>query len=775
MQVIKLFARVLIDVKAKELNRLFDYIIPNEELSSIDKGMRVIVPFGEQKRLGFVIDIVEESDLATKKIIEVLDITPTISLESFKYIEFLSKTNLTLYINIIETILPKELFIDYEQYLIVKDYERIPNDLKVFFNNKEKVLLTKELKEKRYIITKLLKEDILLLKREYKKKAKIKTIRGIRYNDITHTYNRYNNYLDLISFVKENPDLTVTDISNAGFSTSSINTLIKNNVFITNEVVVDRTVDFIKTNDVPKHQLNEEQKYAFNEIKKTLNKNKVHLLHGITGSGKTEVYMHLIEEVLKQNKKVLYLVPEITLVAPTVRYLKSRFNEEITHYNSSLSKGERHDAWYKIIENEAKIIVGTRSSTFLPINDLGIIIVDEEHDNSYNQVDRVQYNLIDIINIKAKYHNIPILLGSATPKVSSMYYAKKGKYKLLKLTKRATNEPLPKINYVDMKDELINGNTDIFSKVLKTKIKDRLNKNEQTILLYNRKGYASFVMCRICGHVPKCKNCDVSLTYYKDENELRCSYCNYKEDYQKICQTCGSSKIGEVGLGVEQVFNKVKNAFKDAKVLLMDANTTRKKGSHEQLWLDFKEEKYDILVGTQMVSKGLNFPKVTLVGILMADLELKVPHYLAPEQTYNLLTQMVGRSGRASYGEAVIQGYDLDHYSIISVNKKYEDFYKEALYLREISKYEPFYEMVQILVTNESYLKAYQDALMIKKTLNEYIVLGPMEPLIKYIKNEYRFVITIKGKNIDYLEMFNVIKKYSETSKVYFIKNPQII
>src|SRR5690554_2809673 len=777
MQVIKLFARVLIDVKAKELNRLFDYIIPNEELSSIDKGMRVIVPFGEQKRLGFVIDIVEESDLATKKIIEVLDITPTISLESFKYIEFLSKTNLTLYIDIIETILPKELFIDYEQYLIVKDYERIPNDLKVFFNNKEKVLLTKELKEKRYIITKLLKEDILLLKREYKKKAKIKTIRGIRYNDITHTYNRYNNYLDLISFVKENPDLTVTDISNAGFSTSSINTLIKNNVFITNEVVVERTVDFIKTNDVPKHQLNEEQKYAFNEIKKTLNKNKVHLLHGITGSGKTEVYMHLIEEVLKQNKKVLYLVPEITLVAPTVRYLKSRFNEEITHYNSNLSKGERHDAWYKIIENEAKIIVGTRSSTFLPINDLGIIIVDEEHDNSYNQYDRVQYNLIDILKIKSKHHNIPIVLGSATPKISSMYYAKNGKYNLLELTKRATNAPLPKITFVDMREELMNGNIEIFSKILKQKIQDRLNKNEQTILLYNRKGYASFLLCRTCGHVPKCPNCDVSLTYYKDTNELKCSYCKHKETRSNTCSSCGSNKVGEVGLGVEQVYEKVKQTYKDAKVLLMDAKSTSKKGSHEKLWLDFKDHKYDILVGTQMVSKGLDFPNVTLVGVLMADLELKVPNYLASEQTYNLLTQMVGRSGRKSYGEAIIQGYDLSNYAISSVDKPYDDFYKQAIYFREVSKYEPFYEMVQILVTNNSYLKAYQDALRIKKVLenNKNIVLGPTEPIIKYIKNEHRFVITIKAKKINYENIFDTIKTYNKDSKIMFHKIPQTI
>lgn len=772
-----MFARVLVDIKAKELNRLFDYIVPEQEKSDIKKGMRVIVPFGEQKRLGFVIDLVDESELATREIIEILDIIPTISNESFKYIEFLNKTNLTLYINVLETILAKELFVDYEQYLIVNDSKALPDKIKTLFNNKNKVLINNKIKEEKRLITKLLNNNTISLKREYKNKAKKKTVRVINYNKINHTYSRYNNYLDLISFVKENNNLTLTEITEHGFSPSSVNTLIKNNVFNTENIVVERTVDFIETNKVPNHQLNSEQSNAYNQIKSTFNKNKIHLLFGITGSGKTEVYMHLIDEMLKQNKKVLYLVPEITLVAPTVRYLKSRFNEEITHYNSNLSKGQRYDAWHKIIEDEAKIVVGTRSSVFLPINDLGIIIVDEEHDSSYNQEDRVQYNLIDILKIKSKHHNIPIVLGSATPKVSSMYYAKNGKYNLLELTKRATNAPLPKISFIDMKEELMNGNIEIFSKKLKQKIKDRLSKNEQTILLYNRKGYASFLLCRNCGHVPKCPNCDISLTYFKDNNELVCSYCKHKEQRMSTCDSCGSNKIGEVGLGVEQVFEKVKKTFKEANVLLMDAKSTSKKGSHEKLWLDFKDHKYDILVGTQMVSKGLDFPNVTLVGILMADLELKVPNYLATELTYNLLTQMVGRSGRNSYGEAIIQGYDLNNFAISSVDKSYYDFYNQAIYYREVSKYEPFYQMVQILITNKSYLKAYQDALNIKKILerNKNIVLGPTEPIIKYIKNEYRFVITIKAKKIDYENIFDTIKIYSDSSNIMFYNISQII
>lgn len=777
-----MYAKVLIDIKAKSLNRLFDYKIPDNLKDDINIGDRVIVPFNHQKRLGFVIEIINESNLANKNIIENLDVLPTISKESFLYLNYLKETNKTLLINILETILPSELFISYEQYISlnnIEDINKLSNELKLLFNNKKEIKYTNKLKDYKKEINQLVNEDVLTHYKKYQQKGKRKTINVVKYNKDHKPYNRINNYIDLIEFVKtnDNNNLVRNDIVSKGFSLSSINTLIKHEVFVVKEKEVYREITFKDTNKIKPHKLTHEQEIAYEGIKKSFNTNDIVLLHGITGSGKTEVYMHLIKDILLENKKVLFLVPEITLIAPTINYFKSRFNIEITHYNSNLSKGERYDSWLKIVNDEAKIIVGTRSSSFLPIKDLGLIIVDEEHDNSYNQTERVQYNLIDILKIKSKFNNAPIILGSATPKINSMYKALNKEYKLYELKNRATNKPLPKIHLVDMKEELLNGNTSIFSKLLKDKINEKLKKDEQIILLYNRKGYASFILCRTCGFVNKCPNCDISLTYYKNDNTLRCSYCNYKETKQTACSSCGSNKIGEVGLGIEQIYEIVRHTFKDSKVLIMDERSTRTKGSHEQKWLDFKNQKYNILVGTQMVSKGLDFKNVTLVGVLMADLELSSPNYLAKEHTYNLLTQMVGRSGRSLAGEAIIQGYKLDNPAIKLIDKPYKLFYKDAIYQREIMKYEPFYEMSQILVKNKSYLKSYTDAFKLKKALegSGKIVLGPTEPIIKYIKGEYRFVITIKDKKMNYKEIFNKIENLKTDSIINFIKIPEII
>lgn len=775
-----MFAKVLVDIKIKSLNKLFDYKIPNDMINDIKVGMRVIVPFGEQERLGFVIGLTNESSLASKSIIELLDIVPTINKESFHYIDYLMSTNKTLLINVLETILPSELFIKYDQYLLLNNkdnFNKLSNNLKELFNNKNEIKYTNNLKKYNNEIKKLINDNILTLDKRYEQKGKRKVVDLIYYNKMHASYKNINRYTNLIDYVKNNNGLTRKEITNKNFSLSSVNTLIKHGVFYISKEEVYRDINFIETNKIKEHTLNNEQLKAYNGIKENFNtKNKI-LLYGITGSGKTEVYMHLIKDVLKENKKVLYLVPEITLVAPTVNYFKSRFNTEITHYNSNLSKGERYDSWLKIINDEAKIIVGTRSSSFLPINNLGLIIVDEEHDNSYNQTERVQYSLIDILNIKSNLNNAPVLLGSATPKITTMYKALNKEYKLFKLKNRATNKPLPKIHFVDMKNELKEGNTTIFSKLLKSKITEKLNKNEQVILLYNRKGYSSFILCRSCGNVNKCPNCDISLTYYKEDNTLRCSYCNHSEQRVDICRVCGSNKVGEVGLGIEQIYEITKKVFKDHKVLLMDQRSTRTKGSHEKKWLDFKNKKYDILVGTQMISKGLDFSDVTLVGILMADLELSSPNYLASEHTYNLLTQMVGRSGRKLDGEAVIQSYKLDAPAIKLIDKSYEEFYKDAIYQREILKYEPFYNMSQILVKNKSYLKAYTDAFKLKKRLELFdkIVLGPTEPVIRYIKGEYRFIITIKDKELNYSKIFNEINNLVTDSEINFIKIPEII
>lgn len=771
-----MIAKVLIDLSAKEINKLYDYLVPAHEVNNLKIGMRVYVPFGEMRRLGFVMELTDETNFGSdnlKEIIEILDFEPVINEEQLMYIDYLEKTNYGLKIDAIKTILPKELFLSYRSYVKVIDKDKLITKLQPLFAESDHVPLVK-LKDYQKELNKMKNAGLLKIIKKYERRDRHKYIQIIKYND-KHHYAKVDKYQDLIASVSES-SYTKQQLVALGFSLSSINTLIKHQVLYLEQKLILRSSEFIETDHVPVHVLNDEQEVAYQKIIKTLNTNETTLLKGITGSGKTEVYMHVMSEVLKNKQNVLYLIPEISMVAPTVRYLKSRFNCDVTHYNSSLSSGERFDAWFKINENESRIIVGTRSSAFLPIQDLGIIIVDEEHDDSFNQVGNINYQLLDILNLKKNYFNIPLLLGSATPKITSMYYAKNGKYNLLELTKLATKQMPAKISFVDMKEELKTGNTSIFSKVLKEKINERLSKKEQVILLYNRLGYSSFVLCRNCGFVPKCPNCDISLTYFKEDDELKCSHCSHKESMMKTCSSCGSTKINTIGMGIEQVLERVKKEFGNAKVLKMDSNEAKYKGNLEKIWLDFAKGEADILVGTKMVSKGLDFPNVTLVGILMADLELKAPTYLAGEHTYQLLKQMVGRSGRHIYGEAIIQSYDLESDSIRLVDNDYLDFYHKAILKRELLRYPPFVNIYQVLISNESYLKAYQDALNIKKTVIKLNanVLGPSEPYYKYLNNQYRFVITIKSNNLDYLKLKDIFNNYPN-SKIKFYNNLEIL
>ncbi|MDO9629981.1 MAG: primosomal protein N', partial [Acholeplasmataceae bacterium] len=509
--------------------------------------------------------------------------------------------------------------------------------------------------------------------------------------------------------------------------------------------------------------LTDEQEYAKNEILKKIGKAETFLLKGITGSGKTEVYIEVMEKVIQKNMGILVLVPEITLIAPMAKRLKSRF-KNVAIYHSALSKGEKYDQYKKIQSHQASIILGTRSAVFLPIDNLGLIIIDEEHDQSYEQFEGVIYDAKQIAHMRSIYHKAPLVLGSATPSIQSMYQATNGVFHLLELTKRPFDLILPIIWLVDMKDELKKKNSSIFSKSLLEGMKKRIENKEQTILLFNRKGYSPFVLCRSCGDVPSCPHCDISLTYYKDRQVLKCHYCGYEKPYQATCEVCKEPKVKEFGAGIEYVENELKKALPKARILRMDHNMTRTKSSHEIIWNQFNNEEADILLGTQMVAKGLDFPKVTLVGVLMADLLLKVPSYRASENCYMLLAQVTGRAGRFLPGEAIIQGYNLDHYAIKSVSEGYDTFYKEALYNRKLSNYLPFKNTSQILVEGMNFLKTYQHAFMIKKSLIglSIDVLGPTQAIIKKIKDHYRFTLTIKYQDMDYEKLFQIIKAFDQ-------------
>ncbi|OMG45092.1 primosomal protein N', partial [Paenibacillus macerans] len=392
-------------------------------------------------------------------------------------------------------------------------------------------------------------------------------------------------------------------------------------------------------------------------------KERTFLLHGVTGSGKTEVYLQTIEEVLNKGKEAMMLVPEIALTPQMVLRFKRRFGDDVAVLHSGLSKGERYDEWQKIRDGRARVSVGARSSIFAPFKNLGIIIIDEEHESTYKQEDYPRYHARDIAQWRSQFHHCPVVLGSATPSLESYARAEKNVYELLSLPHRVNQQALPHIDIIDMREELSEGNRSMFSIALRQAIQERLDKKEQIVLFLNRRGYASFMLCRDCGYVPHCPHCDISLTYHKTTDQLKCHYCGYQENPPSQCPNCEGDHIRQVGTGTQRVEELLQQEFPHARIIRMDVDTTSRKGAHEKLLNDFEAGKGDILLGTQMIAKGLDYPNITLVGVLNADTMLNLPDFRASERTYQLLTQVSGRAGRhEKEGQVIIQTYNPDHY-----------------------------------------------------------------------------------------------------------------
>lgn len=755
-----MFAKIIIDIRHEEVNQTYDYIIPEAFKGFLVRGMRVLVPFGAQERLGFVIEIIESSLDATKPIIDVLDVVPTIDDELFMMIEYMKNEAPNIISSLFHTVVPSELFLNYQKEVHILKDSYIPDDLRPMFN-KAGIWKLKQKDQIYYHRLKRLKDqEIIGIKKIIKQKESTKMVTAYELNP-NHKYQKVSSYQHIIDLFGHGLSVSRASLLENGVSISALNTLSKHQVIIPIDVVKNREVSHIFELHDKKVILNDEQKYAYETIKKSFDQQKTFLLKGVTGSGKTEVYLALIEDVIKSGKQVLYLVPEITLIAPTALRLKSRF-DDVAIYHSGLSKGERFDEYRRIISKKAQILLGTRSACFLPLESLGLIIIDEEHDASYTQIDGIIYDARHIAKMRSIYHQCPLVLGSATPQIVTMYQARHEDTILIELIKRPNQIQMPTLKFVDMKKELKSKNTSIFSNELLQAINKRLESKEQTLLLFNRKGYAPFVLCRQCGDVPKCPHCDISLTYYKDKALLKCHYCGFEKPFHTTCDVCHEDKVKEMGVGIEYVEQALKKVVPQARILRMDQNTTRAKGSHERLWHQFQNEDADILIGTQMIAKGLDFPKVTLVGVMMADLLLKVPSYQADEKAYMLLSQVAGRSGRSLPGEAIIQSYDINHYAILAVKEGYDYFYKKALENRKLLGYEPYFHTAQLLIEGPSFLKTYQQAFMIKKHLvgEKLTVLGPTEAIIKRIKDNYRFTMTLKYQNILVPKLLETILNY---------------
>ena len=537
-----------------------------------------------------------------------------------------------------------------------------------------------------------------------------------------------------------------------------------------------------------KLKLTEEQQNAFNKIDETINnnENKEFLLYGVTGSGKTEIYLQLIEKIIQKNKTAIVLVPEISLTPQMVERFIARFGQEkIAVLHSKLSIGERYDQWNKIKNGECKIVIGARSAIFAPIQNLGLIIIDEEHDSSYKSETNPRYNAKELAGYMAKKNNIPLVLGSATPDISTYYKAENNKIEMLKLTKRANESNLPKVDVIDLREELANGNRSILSRKLYEEIEKNLKDKKQTILFLNRRGYSTFVMCRDCGYTVKCKNCNITMTYHIKTNKLKCHYCGHEEKNLTECPECHSKNIKYFGTGTQRLEEDINKIFPEATTIRMDIDTVTRKNSHEEILNKFKNDNINILIGTQMVVKGHHFPNVTLVGVIAADSSLYIEDYRANERTFQILTQVAGRAGREKLpGRVIIQTYNPDNFAIeCSKKQNYDEFYETEIELRKQLKYPPFCDIISIGLTDtdNNKIKNVSERLYnnisrtIKNEKMDFNIYKPLPCPIDKIKNKYRWRIILKGKlNNKIIDIINksIEQVNSKTTRIIVDTNP---
>lgn len=698
-----MYVSVLTQIGVKAVDQTFFYHVPKLLENNIKIGVRVRIPFGNMILDGFVLGISDNSSYDNSKIkdiINVIDEEPVLNKEMLLLGKYMSDNLLASLSSCYQVMLPKAL--------------------------KAEVKSNIKIKYDRYL-------------------HRIKNIEEIdRYIDNC----KYESQINLLCKLKEG-DILITKMS------SSINTIIKYG-FASIIYEECKRYKYDGLSNYKRVNLTDKQRLVSDTIISSFGKSDTFLLYGVTGSGKTEVYMDVIEKAINNGKSAIMLVPEIGLTPQIVGKFISRFGNVISVLHSKLSDSERYDEYRKITNGESKIVIGTRSAIFVPFNNIGVIIIDEEHTSSYKQDNNPRYSAINVAEWRSKYHNCPLVLGSATPSLESFAKAGNHVYKLLSLTERAGGSVLPIVNIVDMKEEVKKGNF-ILSDMLKNKISEVLSKGEQAIILLNRRGYSSTISCKECGYVYKCPNCDITYTYHKSSNNLKCHYCGYSMVLPNKCSICGSDNLKDYGLGTEKLEETLNSLYK-AKIVRMDVDTTSKKGQHQKIIDDFEEHKYDILIGTQMIAKGLDFPLVTLVGVVSIDSSLTSPDYRASENTFQLLSQVSGRAGRSeNKGEVIVQTFNPDHYAItLAKNHDYIDFYKEEMKVRKMLKYSPYYYMVLVSITSKDYELGFKEANKIGSYIrnnisSDSIVLGPTMANMFKVNNIYHYQIIIKYRKDDSL------------------------
>ena len=705
---------VLVQLASQNVDKIFDYSVPKELEDSMQVGIRVLVPFGRQTLEGFVLEIKDSSPLELKEVYSIVDYDIVLNKELLALGKEIQKDTLSTLISAYQVMLPKALK--------AKAGTTIRKKFHTFY----------QLEQRDYLGTSLPQKKIL----------------------------------ELFHDRKMIPKEELTSIS-----LSALSTLVEKKVLLP---------VFIEDYRL-KYEVHKESKKVLTPLQQEVvtkviqgDYRKPFLLFGVTGSGKTEVYMNIIEHVLNQGKTAIILVPEISLTPQMVEQFSNRFGNQIAALHSALSDGEKYDEWRRIARGEASIVIGARSAIFAPLKNIGIIIMDEEHSDSYKQGDKdPRYHARDIAIWRAKYHACPVLLGSATPSLESMARAQKGVYQLLTLTERVNGRKLPDVEIIDMNQEAKKSSSHLTETLLE-EISCCIDRGEQAILFLNRRGFSTFVTCKNCAETIKCPHCDITLTYHKSNRMLRCHYCGYATPLPKVCPNCGEEALSDLGVGTEKIEEELHNLLPYAKVLRMDVDTTSRKGAHKKMIDAFRGHEYDILLGTQIVAKGLDFSDVTLVGVINADTSLNIPDFRSSENTYSLLSQVAGRSGRSSkQGKVLIQTFNPDHYAISYVKRHdYLGFYKEEMVIRRKLGYPPYYFLCYIKISGRDSKYIYQEALKIKQSLDcsleHTTILGPTSLPIFRVNNIYRYGIILKYKREDKLrsELSHIKNHYKINSKV---------
>ncbi|MGF3112182.1 primosomal protein N' [Facklamia sp. P9177] len=771
-----MIAEVIIDIPTAQVNHSFDYKVSAEMQALIKVGMRVEVPFGYRNLMAFVVHLKDNSDYQgeLKAIRRLIDYESFLSQELVELSQVFADQLYAFRISVLQAMLPSILRVKYQTVVTVKQSEKLAEVLDCSPAKLNQLGVTRQWLEERLTasqIRSLLDEEIIQLSYQLIDKKTHKTLKYILPNRSQAEYQDLLDHLDkrshkqgqVLSVLIDHQWTQAIEFDQlaklAQVSKATLNTMIKKGWLTLEEREVYR----------PAYQVDQalpssakallaQQQTAFETIKNhmTAEEAQTFLLQGVTGSGKTEVYLQLIAEALKAGKSAILLVPEIALTPQMVDQVIGRFGKGVAVLHSALSLTEKYDEWRRIIRQEAKVVVGARSSIFAPLKNIGIIIIDEEHETTYKQGDNPRYHAREVAKWRSKYHQCPLVLGSATPSLESRARAEVGKYQLLRMDQRVNQQPLPPVTIVDMTQHLLDQETLELSQLLEDKIAEKLASKEQVVLLLNRRGYASYVLCRECGHVIQCPHCDISLTYHKTGEKLKCHYCDYQVGLPTNCPQCGSKHLRKQGIGTQKVAESLKQRFPQTPIIRMDNDTTRRKGAHKKLLKAFASQAGSILLGTQMIAKGLDYEQVTLVGVINADTGLNLPDFRAAEKTFQLLTQVAGRTGRGKLkGEVVIQTYNPNHY-VIQLAKKhdYDNFFYYEMRRRHMSHYPPYFYTTLIKVSSKNRGKAQKMIYQLKDQLmdkvnTQLMILGPSTGGIERINDYYQFHLLLKYKEVD--------------------------